>query len=124
MWTAAETNIAVVCACIPSFRPLIGVLSRGFSHSPSVRDTSNYTSRTSSKGLWKGRVRQNDTDFSQLDDADDSRPLGHDVSVRAGSVNNGQGDVETMEMPQNGITVKREITIVTSNRLDYDDRLF
>lgn len=57
-------------------------------------------------------------------DEDDQRPLGHDVSVRGGTVNASQTDEEAMEMPQKGIAVKTEITLVTSDRLDYNDRLF
>lgn len=117
--------MAVVCACIPSLRPLVDLVGRGFSHAPFVRSTLNTTSGKSlSKHLWGSGVRQTDSKFSQLEELDDLRPLGHDVSVRGGRVNAGQDEEDAVDLPQKGIKVKTEVTLATSDRLDYNDKLF
>lgn len=58
--------------------------------------------------------------FSQLEDggADDTKPLGHDVSVHGG----GEAE-EGVELPERGIQVKTEVE-VSSEGLEYRDRLF
>ena len=68
--------------------------------------------------------RPSDRAFSQLYETDDMRPLGHDVSVRGGRVNGDLPDVEATELAQKGINVRTEITLSTSDRLHYNDRLF
>lgn len=68
--------------------------------------------------------------FSQLDEqSDDLRPLGHDVSVQGGGSRGEQGqreenDVEAIELPRQGISVRTEVILSTSERLYYNDRLF
>ena len=117
--------MAVVCACIPSLRPLFSVIGHGFSHAPFVGRTSNSISReSSSKHLWGSGMRQTNSRFSQLEEMDDLRPLGHDVAVRGGRTEMAQDEEENLEMPEKGIRVKTEVTLVTSDRLDYNDRLF
>ena len=75
--------------------------------------------------MWEsGKGRPNDGTFSQLDEPDDLRPLGHDVSVRGGKVDGSQPDVEAMELPEQGIKVQTEVILSTSDRLYYNDRLF
>ena len=70
------------------------------------------------------KSRPSDGTFSQLDEPDDLRPLGHDVSVRGGRVDESQADVEAIELPQQGINVRTEVILSTSDRLYYYDRLF
>ena len=55
---------------------------------------------------------------------DDMRPLGHDVSVRGGRVNGDLPDIEATEMAETGINVRTDITLSTSDRLYYNDRLY
>lgn len=67
--------------------------------------------------------------FSQLDEqSDDLRPLGHDVSVRGGRGEEQgvqeENDVEAIELPRQGISVRTEVILSTSERLYYNDRLF
>ena len=69
-------------------------------------------------------MRQTNSNFSQLEEMDDLRPLGHDVAVRGGRADVAQDEEETVETPEKGIRVKTEVTLVTSDRLDYNDRLF
>lgn len=75
--------------------------------------------------MWEsGKSKPSDGAFSQLDEPDDLRPLGHDVSVRGGTVDMSQPAVEAMELPQQGINVRTEVILSTSDRLHYNDRLF
>lgn len=81
-------------------------------------------SHSSASGKWiKGRGskgNKNGEEFSRLDEwVDQSRPMGHDVSVRGGG-----GEVEMGEVPREGIQVKTEVVLVSSERLEYEDRLF
>ncbi|KAL6713697.1 hypothetical protein ACLMJK_009162 [Lecanora helva] len=129
IWSALEPSMAVVCACIPSLRPLFSVITRSFSHPPSFRSTLNSTlnstsGKLSSQGWFGSRAQQTNSNFSHMDDADDLRPLGHDVEVRGGRSETGLSDEEAMELPQKAIKVKTEVTLATSERLDYNDRLF
>ena len=70
------------------------------------------------------KSRPSDGTFSQLDEPDDLRPLGHDVSVRGGRVDESQADAEAIELPEQGISVRTEVILSTSDRLYYNDRLF
>ena len=117
--------MAVVCACIPSLRPLFSVIGQRFSHAPLIRGRdSNSTGGASwSRRLRESAGRQTDSNFSKLDELDDLRPLGHDVSVRGGRADAGEEEA-AMELPQEGIKVKTEVSLVTSDRIDYNDRLF
>ena len=121
--------MAVICACIPSLRPLVSVAGKGFANAPlvgkSLRSTLNSAGGTSSRRRWESsKNRPSDGNFSQLDETDDLRPLGHDVSVRGGRVNESQPEIQGIEMPQAGIKVRTEVTLSTSDRLHYNDRLF
>ena len=133
IWSALEPNMAVICACIPSLRPLASYFSKRIAQAPlfrnTLRSTSNGGSSSSSKRIFESSAkgRPNVGTFSQLDEADDIlRPLGHDVSVRAGRVeeNLQDADVEGMELPSQGIKVRTEVILSTSDRLHYNDRLF
>ncbi|KAL6720908.1 hypothetical protein ACLMJK_000007 [Lecanora helva] len=114
--------MAVVCACIPSLRPLFDILSRRFLYRFSPHDSSGED--PSSKRLWNSRSGSANDHLHDLDNAEDLRPLGHGVLIRGGRVIPGQGEEAEVDMPKHGITVKTEVTLVTTHRLDYDDRLF
>lgn len=110
--------MAVICASIPSLRPLYNVATDGLRNVTSL-SVSKLTS-TTGKRTWPGsRSKASDGMFSQLDEqSDDTRPLGHGVSVHGGRPNT---DPEAIELPTHGIHVKTEVTI---DRLEYKDRLF
>ena len=113
--------MAVICACIPSIRPL----AKSFTNAPLVRSTIRSAgSISSSRRVLESGKRPSDGTFDELYEADDMRPLGHDVSVRGGRVNEDPPDAEATELAQTGINVRTEIILSTSNRLHYDDRLF
>ena len=120
--------MAVICACIPSLRPLASVAGSGFANAPLLRSTPRSTgSASSSRRIWqRGKnISPSDGAFSQLDEPDDLRPLGHDVSVRGGPVEQSdETDTEALEMPEQGINVRTEVILSRSERLYYNDRLF
>ena len=112
--------MAVVCACIPSLRPLSKILARGvFKHSL------HSISHTSSQSRWgSSKVKTSNGTFSQLEQAEDLRPLGHNTTIRSGRNISGGEDDGTAEMPKSGINVRTDITWTNSDRLVYDDRLY
>ena len=113
--------MAVICACIPSIRPL----ANGFASAPLLRNTLHSTGAiSSSRRALESRKRPSEGTFTELHEVDDLRPLGHDVSVRGGRVNGDEPDVEATELAQRGINVRTEVTLSTSNRLYYNDRLY
>lgn len=117
--------MAVICACIPSLRPLVSVAGQRFADTPLITQKTNSTGASSSRRTWaSAKSRPSNGTFSQLDEPDDLRPLGHDVSVRGGRVDETQADVEAIELPQQGINVRTEVILSTSDRLYYNDRLF
>lgn len=117
--------MAVICACIPSLRPLVSVAGQRFADTPLITQKTNSTGTSSSRRTWASAKSQpSNNTFSQLDEPDDLRPLGHDVSVRGGRVDETQADVEAIELPQQGINVRTEVILSTSDRLYYNDRLF
>ena len=120
-----EPNIAVVCACIPSLRPLASVAGKAIPLTSSGKSTLRLTGGIPSKRrVLESGKRPSDGTFTELHEVDDMRPLGHDVSVRGGSVNGDLPDVEATESAQTGINVKTEVILSTSDRLYYNDRLY
>ena len=120
--------MAVVCACIPSLRPLITIVNRGVFDHALAKNIMKSGSGTSSKRIWSSSKTKTSSGsfsrYSQFDEQEDLRPLGHGISVRGGRHNAGRSDEEEVEMPQHGINVRTEITLDTSDRLDYNDRLY
>lgn len=78
------------------------------------------TWRTSENIEPRGAFIQLDESTNEIESA-----WGHSVSVHGGHTGGKNGDsVEEVEIPIEGITVKTEITLMTSDRLKYNDRLF
>lgn len=128
IWTATEPCMSVVSACLPSLRPLVTLLVSGSPRGPPVKST---RSSTSSRLMWRGSNANEDGTFTRLEEpANELNPRwGHSVSVSGGRNNrNGSaGDnisMEDMNVPPNGINVTTEVVLVTSDRLDYHDRLY
>ena len=117
--------MAVVCACIPSLRPLVTVVSQGVFNHPLVRSTLSSSGATPSKRTWGSSTgKYSDGTFSQLDGAEDLQPLGHGVSIYGGRGVGDQLDGENTETPQHGIKVMTEVQVSTTDRLEYNDRLY
>ncbi|KAL8722461.1 MAG: hypothetical protein Q9225_001083 [Loekoesia sp. 1 TL-2023] len=119
LWSALEPSMAVICACIPSLRPLFSLGVRG-AHRISSISKGKLPSSTGRRAWPGSRSKPSDGMFSQLhEQPEDVKPLGHDVSVHADL----EADPEATELPLRGIHVKTEVSIST-DRLEYKDRLF
>lgn len=123
--------MAVICACLPSLRPLFSLtppIPIKISKRLSLFNT-NTNTNTSTSGRWINSTRveevEEEDSRAPLDDFEErNKPLGHDVEVRGG-----EGVKREMEMGERGwtgegIRVKTEVVLVSSERLDYRDRLF
>lgn len=146
IWSAAEPCMGVIAACMPSLRPLIAVLLRGTHRGPTMHSKSGQKDMSSSsRPVWSRR----DTDGDEMDQTDGKgftrleeptspgwghRGLGHNVHVKGGRMKRkksipagagAQDDQVSMEemVPQNGIKVKSDVTITTSD-WEYKDRIF
>lgn len=134
VWSTLEPHIAVICACIPSLRPLVTVLRNGVFQHPLIPKSlrSTLTSGTSSKPKWGGESAGSDGPFSHLDEMDDLRPLGHGVQIDSrprvkatgGDEESGMPKEMEMAVPSTRIGVKTDIVVETSERLTYNDRLY
>ena len=124
--------MAVISACIPSLRPLVSVAGQRFADAPLVahklHSSAGNSSTPSRHRIWESATKSGSRPggaFSQIDEHDDLKPLGHDVSVQAGGVGESlPSGEEGMEMPTQGINVRTEVILSTSDRLYYNDRLF
>ncbi|KAL8755696.1 MAG: hypothetical protein Q9184_004724 [Pyrenodesmia sp. 2 TL-2023] len=125
IWSALEPSMAVVCASIPSLRPLYSVAVGAYRN---VVTSTSRTKRSSINGRtlripWPNSHSQpSEGMFSQLEEqGDDTKPLGHDVSIRGGR-NGAHG--EAIELPPlSGIHVKSEV-LISTEKLEYKDWLF
>lgn len=114
--------MAVVCACIPSLRPLYSVAVGAYENMTSVTRSKLSTTSGRKRGSWRpglSRSQPSDGMFSQLEEQNDSdmKPFGHGVTIGRGEDEGG------MELPLRGIQVRTEVAIV-SEKLEYKDRLF
>ncbi|KAL8928994.1 MAG: hypothetical protein Q9208_001437 [Pyrenodesmia sp. 3 TL-2023] len=122
IWAATEPSVAVICACLPSLRPLFSLTPR-IPGRISKRFSVFNTTTTSASGRWITNSARDEEgeEFSRLGEWEArDKPLGHDVKVRGGI-----GANKAMNVPSEGvIQVKTEVMLVSSERLDYRDRLF
>ncbi|KAL9581923.1 MAG: hypothetical protein Q9212_003598 [Teloschistes hypoglaucus] len=123
IWGALEPSLGVICACIPSLRPLFRFAAHGFSkpsHYSSSKD--KFLPNNMKRRTWPGSITKvSDGKFSQISEQqEDTAPFGHGVEVHGGGVEPGRDGIE---LPEHGISVKTEITVTTVG-LEYRDRLY
>lgn len=118
--------MAVVCACIPSLRPLYSVAVGAYENMTSVTrskmSTMTSAGRNKNRGSWRptlSRSLPSDGMFSQIEEQGDSdtKPFGHGVVIERGEDEGG------IELPLRGIQVKTEV-LISTEKLEYNDRLF
>lgn len=129
IWTATEPCMGLVSACLPSLRPLVTLLVSGSHRGPPMKSAQATGSSTSSRMMWRSTNGNEDGTFTRLEEPDkeNNHRWGLSVSVRGGRNNHSSSAVdnismEEMNVPPNGIKVKTEVVMVTSDRLDYHDR--
>lgn len=128
IWTATESSLSVVSACIPSLRPLVALIIRGNHQWPSM-DSASTAVQVQSKAMWRtSKNDDQDGTFYQLEEslADSQRAWGHNVSVHGGrpSRENDENPDEVEIPPPEGIKVKTEVILISTDRLDYHDRIY
>lgn len=127
IWTAAEPSLGIVSACIPSLRPLVTYIISGTHRGPTMDSVQTSSTILNSKTWRTDESTELQGAFIQLDEStkEIESAWGHSVFVQGGHTGGKTGDnVEEVEIPIEGITVKTEITLMTSDRLNYNDRLF
>lgn len=125
IWTETESSLSVVSACIPSLRPLVALLTRGTHQWPSMDSAST---AVQSHTVWRTSKNDDpDGNFFRLEESlsDSQRAWGHNVSVHGGRTSGENNEnVDEVEVPPEGIKVKTEIILMSTDRLDYNDRLY
>ena len=131
--------MGVVSACLPSLRPLFKRLVSNTYRGPTfeasrTKSAQDYGSNTSSRYIWshnKGAsVNLNSRNFSQLDDTgnEPNSNWGFNVHVHGGKDKHAgyedQIDLEDMQTPERRIKVKTEVTLISTERMEYRDQLF
>ena len=137
IWSAAEPSIAVVCACLPSLRPLMARLILGHGHQ---RATSHPSQRSLSKSWISGSKdwdSQPSGNFNRLRESDSSmnglhQPWLRNVAVSGGPKGEAMGESYGMEgprvrqsqydVPEGGIRIKTTITVTET--VDWRSDLF
>ncbi|KAI4232913.1 MAG: hypothetical protein LQ352_008293 [Teloschistes flavicans] len=122
IWCALEPSMGVVCACIPSLRPLFRLAAQGFPKVSHSLSKDKLLPNLKKRRTWPGSIiKVSDGKFSQISEQqEDTTPFGHGVEVHGGDVEAGR---EEIELPEHGINVKTEVTVTTFG-LEYQDRLY
>ncbi|KAL8643576.1 MAG: hypothetical protein Q9226_008270 [Calogaya cf. arnoldii] len=126
IWSALEPSMAVICTSIPSLHPLYSI-AIGAYHNIAT-SASRTTKRSSTNGRssrlpWpNSRSQHSEGMFRQLEEqGDDTKAFGHGISIRGGR--DGEHG-EAMELPpMSGIHVKSGV-LISTEKLEYKDRLF
>lgn len=139
IWTAVEPSMGVVGACIPSLRPLIAL----FFGTPFAARGKKSTSSAVS-GSFFSRSRNDDDDLTPITPLQEPTQdvliqypwRSHNATIEGGIPKNARKDsaaritgqtlhYEELEPPpKSGIRVRTEVILSSSQRLDYNDRLF
>ena len=130
IWTSAEPSIAVICACLPSLRPLFVRVIWGGTYRRKPATLPSSKSRYASNSLR----HVDDSSYNRLQDPDllSTVPwLKHNVKVYGGRR---QGDAESdevelggaapLETPMNRIRMNTTVVLTISDRVDFQDDLF
>ncbi len=144
--------MGVISACVPSLRPLVSLCIRGTVRGLGVSKTSAKASGKSAQGTnsstsgrfagWRSHTDPDDASedrdnltstatTARLEDGTVSDPnskrWGHEVEVLGGRRASGHEDgisLEEMNIPFGTIQVKDEVDVVSSDWLEYQDRVF
>lgn len=134
--------MGVVSACLPSLRPLFKRLVSNTYQGPTFKSSrnesaQNYGSGNSSQHMWS-RNKGDDGDlrsFTRLEERPEeiTEAWGHTIQVHGGKSKRGntgtgpaddQLSLEEMHTPSRRIKVKTEVTLISTERLEYRDQLF
>ena len=124
--------MGVISACLPSLRPLVSLLLRGTVKALGSTKTDNIKSlsSSSSQGVWSSRMRDDEQDapFVRLEEGTrPKRPGRYDVSAAGPKARRAAGDdisLEEINVPDGMIRVKDEVTVTSSDWIDYKDKVY
>ena len=124
--------MGVIAACLPSLRPLVSLLLRGTVKAlgSSKIDNIKSTSSSSSQGLWTSRTRDDERDapFVRLEEnARQKQSERYHVSAAGPKERRAAGDdisLEEINVPDGIIRVKDEVTVTSSDWIDYKDKVY
>ncbi|KAI4212986.1 MAG: hypothetical protein LQ351_004330 [Letrouitia transgressa] len=129
LWTAAEPSTAVVCACLPSLRPLFVRMLWG---DQSQRTMSRLNRKLMTSSWWSGKSQDyTENSFNQLQESSsDHKPWpwrANSVTVLGGR-DIGTDEYELgatkPETPTNRIRAETTVVWTVSERVDWRDDLF
>ena len=137
IWTATEPTMGVVSSCLPSLRPLLKGLVSNTYNGPTCNGLGNINDQDHSNGTCSLYMRSRNRvggstckTFTRIEETgiESGTRWGHNVQVHGGKKQHDNSDdqisLEEMETPSNGIRVKTEVTLISSERLEYNDQLF
>ena len=132
IWSAAEPTAAICSACLTTLRPLFAMLFLGSPLGRRAKVSQHSYSSGSSRTLWRNAKESPSSDgrrFSRLDEnpGEQTRaPWRNNTSVHGGRVQTAEEAIgmDEMEMPMKGIHVKTEVVWSSSERIDYEGKLF
>ncbi|MCJ1244556.1 hypothetical protein MMC30_001754 [Trapelia coarctata] len=120
-WTIVEANIGILCACLPSMRPLLQLVIHGSVSTFTGSKSSNAASKSanSSRSYWRGvgrshksSQRSGDFDnFAILTDSTNAASTGCPTTSRNanGTSDKWNGELEEGKRPQHGIEVRQDV---------------
>lgn len=137
IWSAAEASMGVIAACIPSLRPLLSLLVRGtvlplgvskerYEDSEAFASLSSHSSWSRPQSAKKMRCKgyRLGEAVSHGDGCDGlanityaSGPAAQDLGEDSSPINEGM-------IPSGKILVECEVTVVTSNWIEYHEKVY
>lgn len=128
--------MGVVSACLPSLRPLFKRLVSDTYRGPTFKGSRNrsaqeHISSSSSRYMWS-RNKGDEGDlrsFTRLEESggEQNTSWGHNTTVLGGRRQHETSDqisLEEMQASSRRIKVKTEVTLISTERLEYRDQLF
>lgn len=133
IWSAAEPSIAVVCACLPSLRPLfVHLIWKNSKAAPASkhRSISSWRSPKTGPGSTQGSFNRLQ-EFYSTDEGAKWAWRNNSVTVLGGRPRRGgsaghdaeEGDSE-QDVPLGRIRAKTQVVVSISERVDWRDDLF
>ncbi|KAM0796846.1 hypothetical protein BDR22DRAFT_498471 [Usnea florida] len=131
IWTTAEPSIAIVCACLPSLRPLF---VRIIAKNPYAEQDGSLDPSSRPTFRWRSGRKTDDRSFNRLPDSGNTKrgSWTNNVAVYGGKSAQGTGEEslelespqEELETPMNRIRAKTTVVLTVSQRVDWQKDLF
>ncbi|MCJ1372623.1 hypothetical protein MMC20_003848 [Loxospora ochrophaea] len=109
-WSAVETGVGTICACLPSLRPLLTLVVNGTLKTTSALGITNPSRLDNSGKQWPRSVNTSDdaTGFARLNDPENIQKWGNSVHVYVNEANEA-GLVNSVPLQE--VRVFKEVTV-------------